>query len=48
MTMAGAKAQIHEALNRVFFPGEEQLVYKALQEALIELDEVRIIEVAIE
>lgn len=48
MTVSGAKAQINEALNRVLWEGEEVLVYKALREALKELDEVRIVEVVIE
>ena len=47
MSMIVAKEHIREALNRVFFPGEESLVYKELQDALGELDKVQIIEVAI-
>lgn len=48
MSKTGADNAIREALCRVGWPGEEDLVRSALREALQELAEIRIIEIGIE
>lgn len=48
MTKSGAEAAIKEAMNRVFWPGEQQPVYDALVLALRELEEIQVIEVCIQ